>query len=50
MGKKDPLITRELSLQFQKVISDYKLNFKLIEYNGDHRIFPKVLKEISENF
>jgi len=50
MGKKDSLITRELSLQFQKVISDYKLNFKLIEYNGDHRIFPKVLKEISENF
>ncbi len=48
MGKKDSLITSELSLKFQNDISEYKLNFNLVEYDGDHRIFPKVLKEVSE--
>jgi predicted esterase len=49
-GTKDPLITTDLSLKFQKRISEYKLNFDLVEYDGDHRIFPKVLKEVSEKF
>ena len=49
-GAKDPLITTDLSLKFQKRISEYKLNFDLVEYDGDHRIFPKVLKEVSEKF
>ena len=49
-GTKDPLITTDLSLKFQKRISEYKLNFNLVEYDGDHRIFPKVLKEVSEKF
>jgi predicted esterase len=49
-GTKDPLITTDLSLKFQKRISEYKLNFDLVEYDGDHRIFPKILKELSEKF
>ena len=49
-GTKDPLITTDLSLKFQKRISEYKLNFDLVEYDGDHRIFPKVLKEVSGKF
>jgi predicted esterase len=49
-GTKDPLITTDLSLKFQKRISEYKLNFDLVEYDGDHRIFPKVLREVSEKF
>jgi predicted esterase len=49
-GTKDPLITTDLSLKFQKRISEYKLNFDLVEYDGDHRIFPKILKEVSEKF
>jgi predicted esterase len=49
-GTKDPLITTDLSLKFQKRISEYRLNFDLVEYDGDHRIFPKVLKEVSEKF
>ena len=49
-GAKDPLITTDLSLKFQKRISEYKLNFDLVEYDGDHRIFPEVLKEVSEKF
>lgn len=50
MGEKDQLITKELSLKFQKVISDYKLDYKLVKYDGDHRIFPDVLKGISDKF
>ena len=49
-GTKDPLITTDLSLKFQKRISEYKLNFDIVEYDGDHRIFPEVLKEVSEKF
>ena len=49
-GTKDPLITTDLSLKFQKRISEYKLNFDLVEYDGDHRIFPEVLKDVSEKF
>ena len=50
MGEKDQLITEELSLGFQKIISDFKLNYSLVKYDGDHRIFPDVLKNISDNF
>ena len=50
MGEKDQLITKELSLKFQKVISDYKLDYKLVKYDGDNRIFPDELKNISDNF
>ena len=35
---------------FQKVISEYKLDYKLVKFDGDHRIFPDVLKNISDNF
>mgnify|MGYP001169786810 FL=1 len=50
MGKKDQLITKELSDKFEKIISDYGLDYSLIRYDGDHRIFPDVLKSISDNF
>ena len=50
MGEKDQLITEELSLGFQKIISDFKLNYSLVKYDGDHRIFPDVLKNISDKF
>jgi predicted esterase len=50
MGKKDQLITKELSDKFEKIISDYGLDYSLISYDGDHRIFPDVLKSISDNF
>jgi len=50
MGEKDQLITEELSLKFQKVISDFKLNYSLVKYDGDHRIFPDILKKISDKF
>ena len=42
--------TEELSLGFQKIISDFKLNYSLVKYDGDHRIFPDELKNISDNF
>ena len=50
MGEKDQLITEELSLGFQKIISDFKLNYSLVKYDGDHRIFPDILKNISDKF
>jgi predicted esterase len=50
MGKKDQLITKELSDKFEKIISDYGLNYSLVRYEGDHRIFPDVLKSIADNF
>jgi len=48
MGKKDKLITKELSLKFEEALSAYKLKYNLVSYDGDHRIFPDVLKNISD--
>ena len=50
MGKKDKLITKELSLKFENALSTYKLEYGLVSYDGDHRIFPDVLKNISDKF
>ena len=50
MGKKDKLITKELSLKFEEALSTYKLKYGLVSYDGDHRIFPDVLKNISDKF
>ena len=50
MGKKDELINEEMKAKFLKLVTDYKLDYKLTLYDGDHRIYPDVLMELIKNF
>ena len=50
MGKKDELINEEMKAKFLKLVTDYKLDYKLTLYDGDHRIFPDVLMELIKSF
>jgi len=45
IGEKDHVVPIEYREKFKELISDYKLNYKLIEYDGDHRIIENVLTE-----
>ena len=50
MGEKDELINKEMKAKFLKLVTDYKLDYKLTLYDGDHRIYPDVLMELIKNF
>ena len=50
MGKKDELINKEIKAKFLKLVTDYKLDYKLTLYDGDHRIYPDVLMELIKSF
>ena len=45
IGEKDHVVPIEYREKFKELISNYKLNYKLIEYDGDHRIIENVLIE-----
>ena len=46
MGKQDHLINDKMKAKFLSLILDYKLDYKLTEYEGDHRIFPDVMLKL----
>ena len=50
MGKKDHLISEEIRAMFIKLVSQYELNYKLTQYDGDHRIYPEVLVKLAQTF
>ena len=50
MGKKDELINQEMKAKFLKLVTEYKLDYKLTLYDGDHRIYPDVLMELIKSF
>tara|TARA_B100000989_G_scaffold96405_1_gene70183 strand:+ start:30 stop:683 length:654 start_codon:yes stop_codon:yes gene_type:complete len=50
MGKQDKLINDKMKAKFLKLVTDYKLNYKLTLYDGDHRIYTDVLKELVKGF
>ena len=50
MGKKDELINEEMKAKFLKLVTDFKLDYKLTLYDGDHRIYPDVLMELIKSF
>ena len=50
MGKKDELINEEMKAKFLKLVTDYKLDYKLTLYDGDHRIYPDVLMDLIKSF
>lgn len=50
MGKKDELINEEMKAKFLKLVTEYKLDYKLTLYDGDHRIYPDVLMELIKSF
>lgn len=50
MGKKDHLIPEEMKAMFVNLVSQYELDYKLTEYDGDHRIYPEVLVRLAETF
>ena len=50
MGKKDELINEEMKAKFLKLVTDYKLDYKLTLYDGDHRVYPDVLMELIKSF
>ena len=45
IGEKDHVVPIEYREKFKELISNYNLNYKLIEYDGDHRIIENVLIE-----
>lgn len=50
MGKKDELINEKMKAKFLKLVTDYQLDYKLKLYDGDHRIYADVLKELVKSF
>ena len=50
MGKKDHLIPEEMKAMFVNLVSQYELDYKLTQYDGDHRIYPDVLVRLAETF
>ena len=50
MGKQDKLINDKMKAKFLKLVTDYKLDYKLTLYDGDHRIYTDVLKELVKSF
>jgi len=50
MGKKDHLISEEIQAMFIKLVSQYELDYKLTQYDGDHRIYPEVLVKLAKTF
>ena len=50
MGKKDELINENMKAKFLKLVTDYKLDYKLTLYDGDHRVYTDVLKELVKSF
>jgi predicted esterase len=49
MGKKDNLINDKMKAKFLSLVSNYQLNYKLTEYDGDHRIFPEVMFKLAKS-
>ena len=49
MGKQDHLINDKMKAKFLKLILDYKLDYKLTEYQGDHRIFPDIMLKLARS-
>ena len=49
MGKQDHLINDAMKEKFLSIVSDYKLDYKLTQYEGDHRIFPDVMLKLAKN-
>ena len=47
-GKQDHLINDAMKAKFLSIISDYQLKYKLIQYEGDHRIFPDVMLKLAK--
>ena len=50
MGKRDELINEKMKAKFLKLVTDYQLDYKLKLYDGDHRIYADVLKELVKSF
>ena len=48
MGKQDHLINDAMKEKFLSVVYDYKLDYKLTQYEGDHRIFPDVMLKLAK--
>ena len=40
MGQQDPLINDKMKAKFLNLVKEYKLDYKLTMYDGDHRIYP----------
>tara|TARA_B100000768_G_C11283197_1_gene379999 strand:+ start:1907 stop:2560 length:654 start_codon:yes stop_codon:yes gene_type:complete len=49
MGEKDHLITQEMKAKFLDIISQYKMDYKLTLYDGDHRIYPDVMLKLAKS-
>ena len=49
MGKKDRLINDKMKSKFLSLMLEYKLEYKLTEYEGDHRIFPDVMLKLAKS-
>jgi len=49
MGKQDRLINDKMKSKFLSLMLEYKLEYKLTEYEGDHRIFPDVMLKLAES-
>ena len=49
MGKQDRLINDKMKSKFLSLMLEYKLEYKLTEYEGDHRIFPDVMLKLAKS-
>ena len=38
-----------MKAKFLSLMSNYKLNYKLTQYDGDHRIFPEVMLKLAQS-
>ncbi len=46
LGEDDPYINEKVKSEMKSLIHTYKLNIENITYQGDHRIYPKILNKI----
>ena len=47
-GDEDQFISAERLTKHQQVLDDYGLSYEIISFQGDHRIYPEVLKELNK--
>ena len=48
MGQQDPLINDKMKAKFLNLVKEYKLDYKLTMYDGDHRIYPDVMLKLAQ--
>ena len=48
MGQQDPLSNDKMKAKFLNLVKEYKLDYKLTMYDGDHRIYPDVMLKLAQ--